>query len=226
MVPRAAAALLVSVWAAACASAPAGPRVDLAPARAAVDEARKGGAEQRAPQALARAEQTLEKAETLASSDDRGRRTEAARLAEVAATEARCALELSRSSRSVERVATAAEGERNAGRLRRLEEEHKRLEDRIALLLRDLEMTETELIRSKARLKGNETKAEASAAIAEARILMRRVADDSASASALARGNESLAKAEEQLLAGNYGAAIFFAMKAQDTATRSQQPAR
>jgi hypothetical protein len=223
---RAAAPLFLSAWAAACASAPPGPHVDLAPARAAVDEARKGGAEQRAPQALARAEQTLDKAETLAASEDRARRTEALRLAEVAATEARCALELSRSSRSVERVTIAAEGERNAGRVRRLEEEHRRLEDRIALLLRDLEMTETELIRSKARLKGNETKAEASAAIAEARILMRRLDDESGGASALARGQESLAKAEEQLLAGNYGAAIFFAMKAQDTATRSQQPAR
>jgi hypothetical protein len=108
-------------------------------------------------------------------------------------------------------------------RLRRAEEEQHRLEDRVELLQRDLEVTETELIRSKARLKGNETKAEASAAVAEAQILASRIAQDKTKASTLARCRESLAKAEEQLGLGNYGAAIFFALKAQDTATRSTQ---
>jgi len=110
-----------------------------------------------------------------------------------------------------------------AARLRKAEEDQRRLEDRIELLQRDLEVTETELIRSKARLKGNETKAEASAAVAEAQILAGRLAQDKTRASTLARTRESLAKAEEQLGLGNYGAAIFFALKAQDTATRSTQ---
>ena len=90
----------------------------------------------------------------------------------------------------------------------------------MAVLTRDLEVTETELIRTKARLKGNETKAEASAAIAEARILAGRLAEDKTPASVLARSEESLAKAEEQLSAGNYGAALFFASKAQDLVAR------
>ena len=121
-------------------------------------------------------------------------------------------------------VAPGATGDRSlSARLRRAEEEQRRLEDRIELLQRDLEVTETELIRSKARLKGNETKAEASAAVAEAQILASRLAEDRTKASTLARCRESLAKAEEQLGLGNFGAAIFFALKAQDTATRSTQ---
>ena len=61
-------------------------------------------------------------------------------------------------------------------------------------------MTETELIRSKARLKGNETKAEASAAIAEAQILAGRLAEDKSRASTLrAERRNRCAKAEEQL---------------------------
>ena len=64
----------------------------------------------------------------------------------------------------------------------------------MALQQQALELTETELIRSKARLKGIETKAEASSAIAEARILLRRLG---ASSAAAALCQESLAKAEQ-----------------------------
>jgi SH3-like domain-containing protein len=37
-------------------------------------------------------------------------------------------------------------------------------------------------------------------------------------------GQQSLSKAEQQLVDENYGAAIFFALKAQDMATRAQDP--
>ena len=144
----------------------------------------------------------------------------------MAAAEARGATAVARLAAEMKRagVTPGATGDRSlAARLRRAEEEQRQLEDRIELLQRDLEVTETELIRSKARLKGNETKAEASAAVAEAQILVGRLAQDRTSASTLARCNESLEKAEEQLGLGNYGAAIFFALKAQDTATRSTQ---
>jgi hypothetical protein len=97
-------------------------------------------------------------------------------------------------------------------------DENRRLEERLALTQQALEQTETELIRSKARLKGTETKAEASSAIAEARILQRRLRARSAAATLC---QESLAKAEQQLAQDNYGAAVFFALKAQDIATRA-----
>ncbi|HUG54449.1 MAG TPA: SH3 domain-containing protein, partial [Vicinamibacteria bacterium] len=120
-------------------------------------------------------------------------------------------------------AASTAEMDRLAARLRRMEDDQRRLEDKVALLTRDLEVTETELIRTKARLKGNETKAEASAAIAEARILTGRLAEDTARASVAARSEESLAKAEEQLSGGNFGAALFFASKAQDLVARARE---
>jgi predicted nucleic acid-binding Zn-ribbon protein len=124
---------------------------------------------------------------------------------------------------SAERTArTGPEVERANTRSRKLEDDVKRLEERIALLLHDLEVTETEVIRTKARLKGIETKAEASSAIAEARILMGRL-DAKSSAATLSLCEDSLAKAERQLQQENYGAALFFAMKAQDAATKAQE---
>ena len=120
-------------------------------------------------------------------------------------------------------AASTAEVDRLSARVKKMEEDQHRLEEKIAVLARDLEVTETELIRTKARLKGNETKAEASAAIAEARILAGRLADDKTRTSVLARSEESLAKAEEQLSAGNFGAALFFASKAQDLVVRGSQ---
>ena len=122
-------------------------------------------------------------------------------------------------------AASTAEVDRLTARIKKMEDDQHRLEERIAVLTRDLEVTETELIRTKARLKGNETKAEASAAIAEARILAGRLAEDKTQASVLARSEESLAKAEEQLSEGNFGAALFFASKAQDLVARVKQGA-
>jgi len=198
--------------------------VDLAPARAAVEEARKAGAPEHAADNYKRAQDDLRQAEALVTRKTRS--TEAQRLADLATAEGRSAAEIARLVAEMKRggLTPGASPDRGlAARLRKAEEDQRRLEDRIELLQRDLDVTETELIRSKARLKGNETKAEASAAVAEAQILAGRLAEDKSRAATLARTRESLQKAEEQLGLGNYGAAIFFALKAQDTATRSTQ---
>jgi cell division protein FtsB len=227
-------AALALVWPlAACATG--GMKVDLVPARTAVAEAREAGAPARSPEAFTRAEKHLQEAEALeggrtAPRDLRG----AQRAADLAITEAHCATALARALHQTEQTtvkaaaqvaASTAEVDRLAARVKQLEEDQHRLEDRVAVLTRDLEVTETELIRTKARLKGNETKAEASAAIAEARILAGRLAEDKTQASVLARSEESLAKAEEQLSQGNFGAALFFASKAQDLVARIKQGA-
>src|SRR6266446_4516642 len=174
-------ALAVASLAASLAACGGRIKVDLDPARAAVAEAREAGAPTRSPEAFTRAEGDLQRAEALAAGREvRRDRRGAQRAADLAVAEAHCATALSRSVHEVEQVtskaaaaaaANTAETDRLSGRLRKAEEDQKRLEDKLAALARDLEVTETELIRTKARLKGNETKAEASAAIAEARIL-------------------------------------------------------
>jgi uncharacterized protein DUF4398 len=210
----------------ACATAggPVSARVDLAPARAAVEEARKAGAPELAADNFKRAQDELRQAEALSAQKSGG--SEAQRHADLATAEGRSAASIARLLAEMKRGGLTPGGSADRGlaaRLRKAEEDQRRLEDRIELLQRDLDVTETELIRSKARLKGNETKAEASAAVAEAQILASRLSQDKGRASTYARCKESLAKAEEQMGLGNYGAAIFFALKAQDTATRSTQ---
>ena len=119
----------------------------------------------------------------------------------------------------------AARGEESdlAARARRAMEERRRLEDRVGLLQRELELTETEVVRTKARLQGIETKAEASSAIAEARILVGRI--DPRDRPTVSRCQELLTKAEEQIQDNNYGAAVFFARKAADIAAKAREPA-
>jgi uncharacterized protein YgiM (DUF1202 family) len=216
---------------AACATA--GLKVNLDGARAAVADARQAGAPTRAPESFTQAEKHLQEAEAL--DVGRGVRRDirrAQRAADLAIAEATCAAALSRALTRTEQTTTkaaaqvaasTAEVDRLTARLAKMEEDQHRLEEKVAVLTRDLEVTETELIRTKARLKGNETKAEASAAIAEARILAGRLAEDKTQASVLARSEESLAKAEEQLSGGNFGAALFFASKAQDLVARVKQ---
>jgi hypothetical protein len=213
----------------ACASAKVRPgsRVDLSAAHRAVEAARKAGAPAKAPDMFKQAERHLRDAESVAASKDLTpeRVVRAKGLGELATTEAHCAVTLTRlATTAPERTAKAppAEVERPNTRVKKLEEDNKRLEERVALLLHDLDVTETEIIRTKARLKGIETKAEASSAIAEARILMGRL-DAKANAATLNMCEDSLAKAEKQLQQENYGAALFFAMKAQDAATKAQE---
>jgi len=228
-------AALALAWPLGACATGGGVRVDLEPARTAVAEARQAGAPTRSAEAFTRAEQHLQEAEALESgrSGKRDRRG-AQRAADLALTEAHCATTLARALHQTEQTTTkaaaqvaasTAEMDRLSARIKKMEDDQHRLEERIAVLTRDLEVTETELIRTKARLKGNETKAEASAAIAEARILAGRLSEDKTQASVLARSEESLAKAEEQLSEGNFGAALFFASKAQDLVARVKQGA-
>ena len=221
--------VLLALGVGACASAKVKPgsRVDLSAAQQAVEAARKAGAPAKAPDMFKQAERHLREAESVAGAKDLTpeKSVRAQGLGELATAEAHCAVTLARlPTPGAERTARTppAEVERANSRVRKLEEDNKRLEERIALLLHDLDVTETEIIRTKARLKGIETKAEASSAIAEARILMGRL-DAKANAATLSLCEDSLAKAEKQLQQENYGAALFFAMKAQDAATKAQE---
>jgi len=219
--------LALAVGACASAKVKPGSRVDLGAAQQAVEAARKAGAPAKAPDMFKQAERHLREAQSVAGAKDLTpeKSVRAQGLGELAAAEAHCAVTLTRLATPVpDRTVKAApaEVERANTRVKKLEEDNKRLEERIALLLHDLDVTETEIIRTKARLKGIETKAEASSAIAEARILMGRL-DAKANAATLSMCEDSLAKAEKQLQQENYGAALFFAMKAQDAATKAQE---
>jgi SH3 domain-containing protein len=214
----------------ACATAGTPPPVNLAPARAALNDAMEAGAPKASPDSFNEAERHLKEAERLAAMRGKGARDRSIRaegLVQLATAEAHCAATAARlaSSLKVEkekRTSNTADVDRLNARLRRSEEDQRRLEERVVLLLRDLELTETEIIRTKARLKGIETRAEASSAIAEARILAGRL-DPKARAVTLSLCNENIAKAEQQLTQVNYGAAVFFAMKAQDIAKKAQE---
>ena len=217
----------LAVGACATAKTKPGARVDLSAAQQAVEAARKAGAPAKAPEMFKQAERHLREAQSAAAAKDLSpeRSARAKGLGELAATEAHCAITLVRlAAPAPERMVKTppVEVERANTRVKKLEEDNRRLEERITLLLHDLDVTETEIIRTKARLKGIETKAEASSAIAEARILMGRL-DPKANSATLSMCEDSLAKAEKQLQQENYGAALFFAMKAQDAATKAQE---
>jgi hypothetical protein len=196
----------------------------LGPARVAVDEARRAGAPQRVPEIFNQAEGHLKEAEALNARS--GATADTAQKAEIlgrlAAAEAHCATDLARLyPKGLPADKAAHDNSEIAGRLRRSEEERRRLEERVGLLQRELELTETEVVRTKARLQGNETKADASSAIAEARILMGRLgARDKVT---LGRCQELLTKAERQLGENNFGAAVFFARKVQDMVTKGRE---
>ena len=226
-------AVLLVLPALSCASAAKAPpsapvrRVDLKAARAAVEEARRAGAPQRAADTFKQAESHLKEAEGLAGRGtaavavDKAQRAEF--LGRLATVEARCATNLARLHPAAAPDKAVRGGDEAAARLRRAEDERRRLEERVTLLQRELELTEMEVVRTKARLQGIETKAEASSAIAEARILMTRL--DARDRATLSRCQELLDKAEQQIGENNFGAAVFFARKAQDIATKAREPA-
>jgi len=203
---------------AACASAPPRAAVDLQPARDAVAAARAAGAAERAPDCLKRAAGYLGEAEAAAGKG--GKAEDASWLSRLAVVEAQCAAQLSTSAEPVERPPEvekpAPETERLQSKLKKADDEQRRLEDAVALLTRDLELTENEIIRLKAKLRGLDSKAEASSAIAEARILMKRYQEQRGRSVNLARCQELVERAEQQILDENYGAASFFAQKAQE----------
>ena len=200
--------------------------MDLAPARAAVEEARRAGAPTRAPETFRQAEAHLKEAEAMNAlgtlTAEKAKHVEL--LGKLATFEARYAAGLSLLYPRGAAGDKAARGDESdlATRARRSEDERRRLEDRVALLQRELELTETEVVRTKARLQGIETKAEASSAIAEARILLGRI--DARNRPTLTRCQELLTKAEQQIQDNNFGAAVFFARKAQDIASKSREP--
>jgi hypothetical protein len=202
-----------------CASrAPKAAPVDLEPARRAVEAAREAGAPERATETLARAEGHLREAEALAE-DGHGDVREASALARLTVAEAECAATLATARPiaecpAVDAPATSLE-QGLQERLARAEDERLRLEERVSLLLKELELTETEVIRTKAKLKG-QTKAEASSAIAETRILLRRLTDQGVRSPHLARCEQLLQRAETLIDEENYGGAAFLAITAQD----------
>ena len=218
--------LAATLACATCACATGKPRaVDLQPARKALEEARAEGAPERAPETFHRAEGELSEAEHLVASrgpDAPLAAVEAEWAARLALSEARCA---AREAPATPIPGSSEEVRRLEARARRSEDEQRRLEEQVALRQRELEVTETELIRTKARLKGLETRAEASSAIAEARILVQRLKDRGRSAT-LNAAEESLGKAETHLQDDNYGAALFFALRAQDIVTKSRDGGR
>jgi Bacterial SH3 domain len=205
------------------------PKLDVTPARDAIDAARQAGADKKAPEPLSRAEAHLKEATDLASAPG-ARDPEAAQAAlallRLAVTEAEWAASVAATPAPVAPVPhaeepAAARVELEA-RIRRAEEEQRRLEERVGLLLKELELTETELVRTKAKLKG-QTKAEASSAVAEAQILLRRMADEKMRSPNLVRCQELLDRAEQLLRDENYGGAAFFAMTAQDLVEQTRR---
>jgi hypothetical protein len=207
-----------------------GPPIDLGPAREAVESAREAGAVERAPDAFARAQGHLNEAEALAVDPlEQEQREQSAWLGRLAIVEAECAGQIARqvarqaAQQSEQRLQTSQEVEKRNAQIRQHEEEQRRLEEQIAGLKRELDLTETEVIRTKARLKGIETKAEASSAIAEGRILLSRLDEKSRRTPLAQRAREALQRAENLLRQENYGAAMFFAQRAQDQALKARE---
>jgi hypothetical protein len=204
-------------------TSPPPPRVDVTPARQALEGARGAGAAERAPEDLQRAEALLAEAEALAAVPGKGtaeRARDAAALLRLSAAHAEFAraLAVARGGSVVCPVAEAVSESSCAefqSRLERSEEEQRRLEERVHLLLKELELTETEVIRTKAKLKG-QSKEEASSVVAEVQILLRRLSDEKLRSPNFARCTELLARAEELIGEENYDGAAFLAMTAQD----------
>jgi hypothetical protein len=216
--------LLPVVFLSGCATTKA-TRVDLQPARQAVAAARDAGAAEKAPDCMKRAQDYLGRAEAA-----NGKKAGDARwLSELAISEARCASQVSAQAVQVQKLPealkAASEADRLQARLKKSDDEHRRLEDEVALLSRDLELTENEIIRLKAKLRGLDSKAEASSAIAEARILMNRYQAQRGKTANLERCQELVERAEQQILEENFGAAAFFAQKAEDLLQDRRRPA-
>ena len=64
---------------------------------------------------------------------------------------------------------------------------------------------------------------QASSAIAEARILLKRIPEDKASAARYARVSDAISRAENELRQDNYPAALFLALDAQEQASGQEK---
>jgi hypothetical protein len=220
---------VLGVTLSACATSKSTPpkTVDLTPTREAIEAARKAGAEDRAKENYSRAVVHLKEAEALLATGKQESLEEVRWLSRLATAEASCAASVAPLAQacppppplpSPVPLRPSPEVERLTSRLKKSEEEQRRLEDRIGALQRDLDLTETELIRTKARLTGLDTKAEASSAVAEAVVLANRIAAEKKRAEIVKRCRDALSRAEELLRQENYSAAIFFARKVQEFA--------
>lgn len=199
------------------------PRVDLSPAREALENARLVTSAQEANECFVKAEGHLNEAESLAATRDPDKSRQAEWLARLSLVESHCASSIAKAAETQKAAvppAAPARGEevdQLKAKVRAAEEEKKKLEERVAVLQRTLDVTETEVIRAKAKLKGLETKAEASSAIAEARILMRRLQEDKGRSSpSLNMSQDKLDLAVEKLGDGDYSLAAFYALQAQE----------
>jgi hypothetical protein len=217
---------------AACATGRRGPQAltppDLSGAREALSAACAAGAEQELPEVIARSQGHLGEAEEALAAGDGPSLQRAGWLARLAETEATTAAALTERLRAEHRERDEQIQQLNR-RAERANAERQSLEARIEMLVRDLDFTETEIIRTKARLKGLASRAEASSAMAEATILVRRVSAEHRLGDTVPRCRELIQQAEEQFRHENYGAATFFALKAQEllgprsrTTTRSE----
>ncbi len=208
---------LFATPAVACASA-APKQVDLAPARAAVQKARAAGAAEKSHESFSRAEGHLKQAE--AAANQPGSRERVACLAALAVSEAECSAQLALEVQEADPLPLgqkdAAETDKLVTRLKSAEDEQRRLEERVAVLVRDLELTETEVIRTQARLQGLEPQADSTSVNAETRVLTRRFQERRARTPVFVRSQELLDRAEQMVEEGNYGAATFLALKAQE----------
>jgi hypothetical protein len=213
-----------------CASHPAAPPaapVDLAPAKQAVENARAAGAEAKAPQGYAQAVEYLRQAEAAAGEADPAASSRAECLTKLAVAGAQCAMNTAQLT--VVRPVAQSPSSQGSGsasraeladlrsRLEASQAEKKRLEEHVALLERERDILNREILRTKSRLKGAATSEEVSSAIAEARILASRVPPGAGPL--LARCNESIDKASSEFKSDNLETALFFALEAQEEAS-------
>jgi hypothetical protein len=197
-------------------------RVDLSPAREALESARLLNSAEEASDCFVKAEGHLNEAESLAATRDPEKTRQAEWLARLSLVESHCATSIARIVETLRAVPPVAAPVRTdetrllKEKLQKAEGDQRKLEERVAVLQRTLEVTETEVVRAKAKLKGIETKAEASSAIAEARILMRRLQEEKGRSDSLNMSQDRLDSAVEQLQNGDYSLAAFYALQAQE----------
>ena len=221
-----AAALLAALSCCATAAAPR-PPVDLSQARAKIAEAEAAGAERLAPEPLERAVGHLQEAQdAVALGKGASEHDRAEALGRLALAEAEWAASLAVTRGEPSAPPRCEGGDPSRAdlevRLRRAEEDQRHLEERVTFLMKELDLTETEVVRTKAKIKG-QTKAEASSAIAEARILLRRMVDEGMRSPNLAHCQELVNLAENLLTGENVAGAVFFAMTAQDLLEKTRK---
>jgi len=213
--------LVLALLATGCATAAHAPlgRVDLSAARAEVEQASAAAASEGASAGtcVTLATRALDRAEALAGSPEPRERELASWLGTLAS-------ELVREASGCRGPSGAPpQGDSDAARLaeelRLARESQRGLEAQVRTLRHELELTETEMIRAKARLKGLQTKAEAAAAVAEARILVRRMTNAGGNSALIRRCRGLVERAEQQLREGNFGEAVVFASRAQELAS-------